>query len=49
MIDAEMSRLLTHHLQVRCEFKTDPDTCKRCLNGGHVCVIPGRKKRRPPP
>ncbi|OBZ72273.1 Protein priB [Grifola frondosa] len=36
-------------LKVRCEFKTDPDTCKRCLNGGHECIIPGRKKRRAPP
>ncbi|EEB91125.1 hypothetical protein MPER_10569, partial [Moniliophthora perniciosa FA553] len=22
-------------LKVRCEFKTDTDPCKRCLNGGH--------------
>ncbi|TFK93973.1 hypothetical protein K466DRAFT_593952 [Polyporus arcularius HHB13444] len=36
-------------LKVKCEFKTDPDICKRCLNGGHECVIPGRKKRRAPP
>ncbi|GBE88352.1 hypothetical protein SCP_1301670 [Sparassis crispa] len=36
-------------LKVRCEFITDPDTCKRCKNGGHECVIPGRKKRKPPP
>ncbi|KAJ3815156.1 hypothetical protein F5876DRAFT_72296 [Lentinula aff. lateritia] len=36
-------------LKVRCEFKTDTDPCKRCLNGGHECVIPGRKKRRTPP
>ncbi|KAK7690923.1 hypothetical protein QCA50_006026 [Cerrena zonata] len=36
-------------LKVRCEFKTDPDTCKRCLNAGAECVIPGRKKRRAPP
>ncbi|KAH9945337.1 uncharacterized protein BXZ73DRAFT_38492 [Epithele typhae] len=36
-------------LKVKCEFKTDPDICKRCLNGGHDCVIPGRKKRRAPP
>ncbi|KAH8099947.1 hypothetical protein BXZ70DRAFT_893935 [Cristinia sonorae] len=36
-------------LKVRCEFKTDPDTCKRCLAGGHECIIPGRKKRRAPP
>ncbi|KAJ8073717.1 hypothetical protein PM082_011995 [Marasmius tenuissimus] len=27
-------------------FKTDTDPCKRCLNGGHECMIPGRKKRR---
>jgi len=36
-------------LKVKCEFKTDTDPCKRCLNGGHECVIPGRKKRRAPP
>ncbi|KAF9069221.1 hypothetical protein BDP27DRAFT_737390 [Rhodocollybia butyracea] len=37
------------NLKVRCEFKTDTDPCKRCLNGGHICQIPGRKKRRTPP
>ncbi|KAJ3568477.1 hypothetical protein NP233_g5683 [Leucocoprinus birnbaumii] len=37
------------NLKVKCEFITDPETCKRCLNGGHECVIPGRKKRRVPP
>ncbi|KAG6888923.1 hypothetical protein C0995_004936 [Termitomyces sp. Mi166 len=37
------------NLKVKCEFKTDTDPCKRCLNGGHECVIPGRKKRRTPP
>ncbi|KAF9453407.1 hypothetical protein P691DRAFT_694680 [Macrolepiota fuliginosa MF-IS2] len=37
------------NLKVKCEFVTDPETCKRCLNGGHECVIPGRKKRRVPP
>ncbi|KAF5375594.1 hypothetical protein D9757_008502 [Collybiopsis confluens] len=37
------------NLKVRCEFKTDTDPCKRCLNGGHECIIPGRKKRRTPP
>ncbi|GLB40175.1 putative fungal specific transcription factor [Lyophyllum shimeji] len=37
------------NLKVRCEFKTDTDPCKRCLNGGHDCIIPGRKKRRTPP
>ncbi|KAI0073466.1 hypothetical protein K474DRAFT_194545 [Panus rudis PR-1116 ss-1] len=36
-------------LKVRCEFKTNPDICRRCLNGNHECVIPGRKKRRAPP
>ncbi|KAI0926056.1 hypothetical protein AcV5_008620 [Taiwanofungus camphoratus] len=36
-------------LKVRCEFVGDADTCRRCANGGHDCVIPGRKKRRPPP
>ncbi|KAG6857220.1 hypothetical protein H0H87_007639 [Tephrocybe sp. NHM501043] len=37
------------NLKVKCEFKTETDPCKRCLNGGHDCVIPGRKKRRTPP
>ncbi|KAF8071700.1 hypothetical protein FPV67DRAFT_1482356 [Lyophyllum atratum] len=37
------------NLKVKCEFKTDTDPCKRCLNGGHDCIIPGRKKRRTPP
>ncbi|KAJ6619677.1 hypothetical protein B0H10DRAFT_1946520 [Mycena sp. CBHHK59/15] len=37
------------NLKVRCEFKTDTDPCKRCFNGGHDCVTPGRKKRRTPP
>ncbi|KAF5371848.1 hypothetical protein D9615_009547 [Tricholomella constricta] len=37
------------NLKVKCEFKTDTDPCKRCLNGGHDCMIPGRKKRRTPP
>ncbi|KAI0635754.1 hypothetical protein C8Q77DRAFT_1155518 [Trametes polyzona] len=36
-------------LKVKCEFKTNPDICKRCLNGNHECIIPGRKKRRAPP
>ncbi|KAJ8072597.1 hypothetical protein PM082_016156 [Marasmius tenuissimus] len=36
-------------LKVRCEFRTDTGPCKRCLNGGHECMIPGRKKRRIPP
>ncbi|PCH42434.1 hypothetical protein WOLCODRAFT_120564 [Wolfiporia cocos MD-104 SS10] len=34
-------------LKVRCEMVGD--SCKRCQNGGHECVVPGRKKRRPPP
>ncbi|KAG7089735.1 hypothetical protein E1B28_011389 [Marasmius oreades] len=37
------------NLKVRCEFKTETDPCKRCFNGGHECMIPGRKKRRTPP
>ncbi|KAL1949311.1 hypothetical protein VTO73DRAFT_8192 [Trametes versicolor] len=36
-------------LKVKCEFKTNPDICKRCMNGNHECIIPGRKKRRAPP
>ncbi|KAI5117668.1 hypothetical protein M0805_009701 [Coniferiporia weirii] len=37
------------NLKVRCEFTTDPNTCRRCLNGRHDCTTPGRKKRRQPP
>ncbi|KAI0043237.1 hypothetical protein FA95DRAFT_1563508 [Auriscalpium vulgare] len=36
-------------LKVRCEFRDDQETCERCIKGSHECVIPGRKKRRPPP
>jgi len=36
-------------LKVRCEFKSLEDPCKRCMNAGKECVIPGRKKRRTPP
>ena len=35
--------------KVKCEAKTETEPCKRCLNGGHECVIPGRKIRRIPP
>ncbi|KAJ8083342.1 Rho guanine nucleotide exchange factor [Marasmius tenuissimus] len=36
-------------LKARCEYGSDTDPCKRCLNGGHDCVTRGRKKRRTPP
>ncbi|KAJ7153989.1 hypothetical protein C8R43DRAFT_443958 [Mycena crocata] len=41
-------------LKVKCEFVTganggEADSCKRCANGGHECVVPGRKKRKSPP
>lgn len=36
-------------LKVKCEFRTDIDPCRRCLNAGAVCEVPGRKKRRTPP
>ncbi|KAL1752875.1 hypothetical protein FB107DRAFT_265043 [Schizophyllum commune] len=36
-------------LKVKCEFRADTDVCKRCLNAGQPCQIPGRKKRRTPP
>jgi hypothetical protein len=36
-------------LKVKCEFTRDFDPCRRCLNGAHECIIPGRKKRRTPP
>ncbi|ESK85012.1 hypothetical protein Moror_15750 [Moniliophthora roreri MCA 2997] len=32
-------------LKVRCEFKTNNEPCKGCLNGGHECIIPGQKRR----
>ncbi|KAL0570315.1 hypothetical protein V5O48_011653 [Marasmius crinis-equi] len=28
-------------LMVRCEFETDADRCKRCLNGGLECIVFG--------
>ncbi|KAJ7727299.1 hypothetical protein DFH07DRAFT_851955 [Mycena maculata] len=37
------------NLKVKCEFETETDPCKRCFNGGHDCVTPGRKKRKTPP
>ncbi|PPR05790.1 hypothetical protein CVT24_006845 [Panaeolus cyanescens] len=37
------------NLKVKCEAKTETDPCKRCFNGGHECVVPGRKVRRTPP
>lgn len=38
------------NLKVRCEFTTgDPHTCRRCMNGGHECSVPGKKKRKQPP
>lgn len=37
------------NLKVRCEAKTENDPCKRCLNGGHDCITPGKKIRRTPP
>jgi hypothetical protein len=36
-------------LKVKCEFKSNKDPCKKCLNGGHACQIPGKKPRRTPP
>ncbi|KIJ67097.1 hypothetical protein HYDPIDRAFT_109103 [Hydnomerulius pinastri MD-312] len=36
-------------LKVRCEFRGDGDTCRRCTGAGQECVIPGRKPRRNPP
>ncbi|KIK08973.1 hypothetical protein K443DRAFT_498624 [Laccaria amethystina LaAM-08-1] len=36
-------------LMVKCEAKTESDPCKRCLNGGHDCVTPGRGIRRTHP
>ncbi|KAF7371075.1 hypothetical protein MSAN_00741800 [Mycena sanguinolenta] len=35
-------------LKVKCEFETGTIPCKRCTNGGHDCVIPGRNKRGTP-
>ncbi|KAF9223844.1 hypothetical protein BS17DRAFT_121764 [Gyrodon lividus] len=36
-------------LKVRCEFRGDSDTCRRCTSAVQECVIPGRKPRRAPP
>ncbi|KAG1779202.1 hypothetical protein EV702DRAFT_126760 [Suillus placidus] len=36
-------------LKVRCDFRGNNDTCKRCTGAGQECVIPGRKPRRTPP
>ncbi|KAH7884540.1 hypothetical protein F5I97DRAFT_1468711 [Phlebopus sp. FC_14] len=36
-------------LKVRCEFRGNSDTCRRCTGAGQECVIPGRKPRRAPP
>ncbi|KAJ7472669.1 hypothetical protein FB451DRAFT_1469579 [Mycena latifolia] len=36
-------------LKVKCEFDTEIDACKKCLNSGNECVVPGRKKRVSPP
>ncbi|KAI5892024.1 uncharacterized protein SCHCODRAFT_02577799 [Schizophyllum commune H4-8] len=54
--DREMNRLRPQGacarckgLKVKCEFRADTDVCKRCLNAGQPCQIPGRKKRRTPP
>ncbi|EIN04820.1 hypothetical protein PUNSTDRAFT_146153 [Punctularia strigosozonata HHB-11173 SS5] len=27
----------------------DPDVCRRCMNGGHECVVPGKRPRKQPP
>ncbi|KDQ57351.1 hypothetical protein JAAARDRAFT_35979 [Jaapia argillacea MUCL 33604] len=35
-------------LKVRCVFSENSDICQRCLPQGHPCIIPGKKKRRPP-
>ncbi|KAH7928236.1 hypothetical protein BV22DRAFT_1117670 [Leucogyrophana mollusca] len=36
-------------LKVKCEFRGESDTCRRCISAGQECVIPGRKPRRTPP
>ncbi|KAF7965459.1 hypothetical protein HWV62_43471 [Athelia sp. TMB] len=36
-------------LKVKCEFPSAEDACRRCMNAGKPCWIPGRKKRRTPP
>ena len=35
-------------LQMKCEFKKNENTCKRCQSGGHVCIVEGRKPRTAP-
>ena len=29
---------------MKCDFPKGEDTCKRCKNGGHVCIVEGRKR-----
>ena len=29
---------------MKCDFPRGEDTCKRCKNGGHVCIVEGRKR-----
>lgn len=35
-------------LKMKCEFKKNENTCKRCQSGGHVCIVEGRKPRTAP-
>ncbi|KAJ7359089.1 hypothetical protein DFH08DRAFT_952268 [Mycena albidolilacea] len=35
-------------LKMKCEFETEAVSCKRCLNGGHDCVVLGRQPRSRP-
>lgn len=36
-------------LKIRCEFIPEENVCARCKAAGQLCVIRGRKKRRPAP
>ncbi|EIW84080.1 hypothetical protein CONPUDRAFT_99848 [Coniophora puteana RWD-64-598 SS2] len=36
-------------LKVKCLFTGNNESCKRCTSANAECIIPGRKKRRPPP
>ena len=29
---------------MKCDFPKGEDTCRRCKNGGHVCIVEGRKR-----
>lgn len=44
---SEMRTYWLNH-QMKCDFPTNDNTCKRCKAGGHVCIVEGRKPRTAP-